>query len=172
MGKAAGIGLLGAAIVAYDHFSGRSKAPPAQPTPSAGPPPPPPGPPPAPAETPDQEMKQTEAQLLIGMMLAAANADGNIDQQETRFILSQMERTGMSPEERAFLEEGLQNPPRPDNLISQIQTPEMAARAYAVSLLAIQVDTDAEREYLADLGRKLGLSEEMVQKIEGQVGTL
>ena len=44
-------------------------------------------------------------------MIAAANADGNIDQQEKNTILRHLRETGVSPEEERFVVQELDNPP-------------------------------------------------------------
>ena len=44
--------------------------------------------------------------------------------------------------------------------------PDLAAQVYSASLMAINVDTDAERKYLAKLGKAMGLSDAVMQNIE------
>ena len=46
----------------------------------------------------------------------------------------------------------------------------MAAQVYAASLLAIEVDTDAERAYLAKLAQKTGLHPMVAQQIQQSMG--
>ena len=46
----------------------------------------------------------------------------------------------------------------------------MAAQVYSASLMAIEVDTDAERSYLDDLARAMGLSPQTAQNIEQLMG--
>ncbi len=52
--------------------------------------------------------------------------------------------------------------------------PDLAAQVYSASLMAINVDTDAERKYLTKLGRAMGLNDAVMQNIEqltaGQAG--
>ncbi len=48
--------------------------------------------------------------------------------------------------------------------------PELAAQIYGASLLAIEVDTPAEEEYLKQLAAAMGLSPEVAQKIHEAVG--
>jgi uncharacterized membrane protein YebE (DUF533 family) len=43
--------------------------------------------------------------------------------------------------------------------VSQVNTPDMAKKVYTVSLLAIEVDTDAERAYMNTLAQQLSLNE-------------
>ena len=181
-----GMGILGVAIAAADHYMKKSsaQAPPAAgasfgsvppaapgaaspPPPGRGPtaaPPPPPGAGPAAASpsalpggvtagTPGQN----DAVLLIRAMIAAANADGAIDQEERQRILDKFRDADLSPEEHSFLVHELFSPATLDGIISQVGSEAMARQVYGVSLLAITLDTDAERAYLQTLGQRLGL---------------
>jgi uncharacterized membrane protein YebE (DUF533 family) len=48
--------------------------------------------------------------------------------------------------------------------------PALAAQVYAASLLAIEVDTPAEKKYLDRLALGLGLKPEVTQRIKEMVG--
>lgn len=177
MGRIAGMGALGLAIAAFDHFVGKSGQP--QPATSAGfvggtpaaaptrassaPPPPPPG-------TPYQQ-QQSDALTLIRAMIAAANADGVIDPDEQKAILDKLDEAGMNPEERNFIRNQLTSPMSIDSVIPQVDTPELARQVYAVSLLAIRVDTKAERDYLRYLQSRLGLEDEAVLELDQALDT-
>lgn len=187
-----GMGLLGVAIAAADHYMKKTspQAPPAPggygssvpPAPGAGAPPPPPGqgmaaappPPPGAGFAPAQPAAppsappggvtagtpaQNDAVLLIRAMIAAANADGAIDQEERQRILDKFRDADLSAEEHSFLVHELFSPASLDAIVSQVGAPELARQVYGVSLLAITVDTDAERAYLQTLGQRLGLSQ-------------
>jgi uncharacterized membrane protein YebE (DUF533 family) len=90
-------------------------------------------------------------------MVAAANADGFLDDAERVRIFSHLERSGLTDEEREFLRQEL-DAPRPLSEIAASATSRAdAEQIYAVSLLAVEVDTDAERAYLEELRRALGI---------------
>lgn len=147
-----GLGLLGVAIAAYEHYSNQQNTtadgamPP--PPPAAGPatPPPPPG---AASALPSP---QQDAVLLIRTMIAAAAADNRIDEAERATILA---RAGAN--DRAFLDAELAAP-RSLSEIARAARPELAESVYAAARLAISVDTEAERDWLARLADALGLS--------------
>jgi len=180
---AVGLGIIGIAIAAFDHYMNKQKAvvPPLQPqapqgagpagwnpasaAPSA-PPPPPPG---VPDSNRSEELRQA-ATLLIRAMIAAANADGSIDEAEKAAILGRLEAAGVSPEERAFVTRELNAPPSVDSLLPAVKTPELAREFYAASLLAVTVDTQAEKDYLHYLRLRLGLSDETALRIEREIG--
>ena len=48
---------------------------------------------------------------------------------------------------------------------SQVKSPETAKKVYTVSLLAIEVDTDAERAYMNTLAQRIGLTESDIDDI-------
>lgn len=102
---------------------------------------------------------QNDAVLLIRAMIAAANADGAIDQEERQRILDKFQGVGLSAEEHTFLVNELFSPATLEGIVAQVSSEAMARQVYGVSLLAIDVDTDAERVYLQTLGQRLGLSQ-------------
>jgi uncharacterized membrane protein YebE (DUF533 family) len=53
---------------------------------------------------------------------------------------------------------------------SATDQPTLAAQIYAASLLAIEVDTAAEKQYLDQLAAGLALSSEVTQRIKDMVG--
>ena len=65
----------------------------------------------------------------------------------------------------------LQSPMATDAIVTGVRgRPELAAQVYSVSLMAIEVDTPAEREYLDRLAASMGLTPEVAQNIEQLVG--
>lgn len=192
-GKAAiGMGILGVAIAAFEHFSEQSKASrndtacpePARSLGSVAPPPPPgapgsvpPGPPsigtgtpPPPPPTASPARAETDPVLLLRAMIAAAYADGSLDDAERGRITSHLERAGLTEEERDFLRRELEAP-RPLHEIAAAATcPADAEQVYAVSLLAVDVDTDAERAYLEVLRRALGIEPGVAADIARGIG--
>ena len=142
-------------------------------TPGRAVPPPPPGSPeasPAPPRpvAPVREASSggdTEAVLLIRAMIAAAYADGHLDEEERERIQSRLDGAGMDAEERAFMEREMAKPVSTAELVAGATTPELAEQVYAASLLAIEVDTAEERGYLAGLARLLGIDDEAVRRL-------
>ena len=99
-------------------------------------------------------------------MIAAAYADGVIDEQERQGILERLDRSGLGSEERMFVLQELLSPRSVEELVQSVGGPEQARDVYAASRCAITVDTDAEREYMRRLGESLGLSEAEIGEIE------
>ncbi|MGA9177135.1 MAG: DUF533 domain-containing protein [Desulfobacterales bacterium] len=196
----AALGLAGVAMEAVEHFMDKSKPPASGPPPSGPPPlqtsvpsqppaalgastpPPPPGatvaappPPPPSASIGSESVDATEAGgqeavLLIRAMIAAANADGVIDEKERNRILKKLETVDLSDQEHSFIVKELLSPAGLQDIVAQVKSPETAKMVYTVSLLAIEVDTDAERTYMNTLAQKLGLNESDLDDIYRTLG--
>jgi uncharacterized membrane protein YebE (DUF533 family) len=121
-------------------------------------------------EAPRETVSESDAIVLVRAMVAAANADGRIDEQEQRRIEQQLERAAVSDEEREFIARELLQPVSVDALAREARTPELAQQIYGASLLAMTADTDAEKSYLQYLADRLGLSREQAAEIHRQLG--
>ena len=157
-----GIGLMGVALAAFEHYQ---QNPPASAPIGATPPPPPPprtsgGPPPPPPAT-----RNADALLLIRAMIVAAQADGRIDDTERARIVEAT--AGLSAAERSFLDAELAAPHAIEQLVAASR-PELAADVYAAASHAIVADSDVERAWLARLGDALRLDAGARQAIENR----
>ncbi len=103
-------------------------------------------------------------------MVAAANADGRIDAQERKAILGRLAEAGLGDEDRSFVLKELEAPPSVEDILSSVETPELARQVYAVSLLAIDVDTPEERDYLHYLRLRLGLDDRVAAELHRRLG--
>jgi uncharacterized membrane protein YebE (DUF533 family) len=182
-----GLGLLGVAMAAYEHY-GKSPgattpavagtAPPpmplagsaAMPPPVPTPPPPPPAAMSAPTRAqPMLDLHKQEAALMVRAMIAASAADGLIDSAERERIVERARGAGDDADTLAFLQTELDNPVSVEQLIAQ--TPRSwAEQVYSASALAIAVDTEAERTYLQRLGNGLGLDARRQLELQTQLG--
>ena len=118
----------------------------------------------APPVTPEQE---AAAGLMLRAMIQAARADGVIDAEERERLLGEM--GDLDPDERRFVEEEMEAPVDPEGLAAQVPK-GLEPEIYAVSLMAIDVDTHAETEHLRRLAHALGLSREEVERAHEEVG--
>ncbi|GBC60469.1 DUF533 domain-containing protein [Desulfonema ishimotonii] len=163
-----GLGLLGVALGAAEHFMKSSSSPEAAPPPPGHMPSVPPPPPPSvrPSAPPIQSPEENNAAiLLIRAMIASANADGVIDTEERTRILEKLEAANLNEEERAFILYELSHPADIGQIIPRVDTPELAEQVYAVSLLAIEIDTEAERDYIRALAEKLNLGQDAMDEV-------
>jgi uncharacterized membrane protein YebE (DUF533 family) len=164
-----GLGLLGIAMAAFEHYGQQNRSGSVSCTtanPGAPPPPPPSGaasvpppPPPATVKTralPVLDEHQQQLVLLIRTMIAAANADGHIDAAERDTLLARARDGGLDEETLAWLEAEIAKPQTLGQVIANARA-ELAAETYAAAALAITVDTEAERRWLDALAHGLKL---------------
>jgi uncharacterized membrane protein YebE (DUF533 family) len=107
--------------------------------------------------------------LLVRAMIAAAAADGQIDAEERGRIMARFEGTGISEEERQFLQRELDAPAGIEELAAAASSPDQALQVYAASLMAITVDSPEEASYLARLAARLRLDPHMVAAVRAQL---
>ena len=84
--------------------------------------------------------------------------------------MERLDSAGLDEEERRFVLAELENPLDLEALVGAVSSPLQAQQVYAVSLLAIEVDTDAERRYLQHLAERLCLSESEVTRLHTDLG--
>ncbi|MEI2420227.1 DUF533 domain-containing protein, partial [Arthrospira platensis SPKY2] len=85
---------------------------------------------------------------IVRSMIAAAKADGHIDNAERERIFGQISQLGLGAEEKAFLFDEIARPLDIDAIVALGVSPQVSIDIYTASLLAIEVDTPAEKAYL------------------------
>lgn len=119
----------------------------------------------------DRKELEQETELVLKAMINAAKADGRIDEEEIHRIVGKLQEAGADAEDQRYVLVQMQKPMETVDLISAVKgRPELAAQVYAASLMAIEVDTPAEKAYLGQLASGLGLTPEVTGKIEQMVG--
>lgn len=113
-----------------------------------------------------QQQAHQQATTFIRAMINAAKADGQIDAEEQQKIVAKLGDVG--PQEATFIREEMARPLNFD-FFADI-TADMAPQVYAVSLMAINVDTAAEVQYLQQLAQGLGLDPQAVNGIHARLG--
>lgn len=117
----------------------------------------------------DQAANNELGLLLVRSMIAVARADGRLDAQERQAIFQKIESLGLDSESQNLLVQEMGHPVDMDAIINSATTPEVAAEIYIASLLAVDVDTAAEKSYLAMLAARLQLPPALVAELENQV---
>jgi len=116
------------------------------------------------------ELDEGRAQLLVRVMIAAANADMRIDQEEHSRIMGKLAEAGANDAARQFVESEMRQPMSIDDIAREASSPDIAAQAYAAALAAIDVDKAMERRFLQTLAQRLQLDAEIVDEIHDQLG--
>jgi uncharacterized protein YidB (DUF937 family) len=119
-----------------------------------------------PEDAPSQR-EEEHAALLLRAMVMAVKADGRIDAGEQKRLMDHLQDADES--EMAFVEEQLRAPVDPQALATD--TPEgQQAQVYLMSVMAIDIDNEAETRYLRDLASALGLDAATVAAIHERLG--
>lgn len=123
------------------------------------------------AEPAREQALEEDAAVIVRAMINAAKADGNIGQAEIDRIVGKLDDDGLSEAEKNFFIAEARRPLDLDAVIASAGgQPEMAAQIYAASLLAVEVDTQAEKQYLQHLAAGLGLHPEVALHIQRSLG--
>ena len=156
-GSVAALGLL--AYKAYGNWQAQQQ----QQQPSA--------PPAAPPRTvnllPAPQVEQHSLAMLQSM-IAAAKADGHLDERERSLVEAELSRISADADTRRWFEDELRKPLDPAAVARAAGSPEMAAEMYLASLLVADETSFMERAYLDELARQLRLPEGLKAELERQ----
>jgi uncharacterized membrane protein YebE (DUF533 family) len=124
---------------------------------------------------PQSEAERAElarsSELVLKAMINAAKADGRVEEKEIRNILGKVQESGADQQALEYLTAELKKPMETENLVAAARgNLELSAQIYSASLLAIEVDTPAEKQYLEELASALGLEAEVTQRIHQELG--
>ncbi len=112
------------------------------------------------------------ALTIVRAMIAAARADGHIDEAERQKIAGRLGDAGLDAEAEQFLLSELGKPVDMDDLVRAAQTEEQRVEIYTASRLTIDPETRAERGYLDQLAGRLNLPDALVDHIEANVASV
>ncbi|MGC1439935.1 MAG: DUF533 domain-containing protein [Burkholderiaceae bacterium] len=117
-----------------------------------------------PEPTPDQN---SQAEIMLRAMINAAKSDGQIDQEEQAKILEHL--GDVTQEEIDFVRNEMAQPLDLDGFVRSVPN-GMQQQVYAMSLLGIKLDSQAEAQYLDRLAQSMGISNSDVNAIHAQIG--
>ncbi len=122
------------------------------------------------SETEREELEQN-AEIVLKAMINAAKADGQIDQGEMQRIVGKLQEGGSDSDAQQYVLTEMSKPLDTQELVAAARNrPELAAQIYGASLLAIEVDTSAEKQYLDQLAAALALEPGVTQQIRNMIG--
>ncbi len=116
----------------------------------------------------DDQSGAGRGQLLVQAMIAAANADGHINEDERKTIRQQIEQLGFSDDAVVMLQSEFADPMTPPRLADRVDSMAAACEVYLLSLLVVNETNPTERAYLARLAAALRLPVELVDDLERQ----
>lgn len=109
------------------------------------------------------------ALTLVRAMIAAANADGHIDEEERKKIADKLALAGIGEEAGQFLNDEIARPLTIDELVAAAHTDAQKLALYTASRLTIDPNTRVERGYLDLLAGRLKLPDALIDHVEATV---
>ena len=109
--------------------------------------------------------------LLIRAMIAAAYADGTLDDEERQRIFTQLGKMDLPPAEQTKVVSELQHPRTLREIASRVDDNETAIEVYLISLMTIDRSCTQGASYLNAMGFILELPPALVQQLHQQVET-
>jgi len=110
---------------------------------------------------------EKQAEVLLRAMLSAAKADGEIDAGEREKLTKHL--GDVSAEEAAFVQQEMAAPVDIQGLVASVPQ-GMEQQVYLMSLTAIDLDSQAEAQYLHQLAQGLGIDQQACNAIHQQLG--
>jgi uncharacterized membrane protein YebE (DUF533 family) len=118
-------------------------------------------------EAPPPPHHEAAAGLMLRAMLQAAKCDGKLDEGEKKKLLEAL--GDASPDDLAFVNRELSTPVDVPGLAKQVPK-GLEQQIYTVSVMAIDLDSQAEAQYLESLATALGLGPREVNAIHAKLG--
>ncbi|MCM2319402.1 Inner membrane protein YebE [compost metagenome] len=112
---------------------------------------------------------EQHSHAILQAVIAAAKADGHIDERERQLIDAEVAKLSHDPQLLAWIDRELHQPLDPAAVARAAQTPEMAAEMYLASLLLVDEQNFMERAYLDELSRQLRLDPGLRSELDRQV---
>ena len=118
-------------------------------------------------EAPADPTAEQQAEICLRAMLYAARSDGEIDAAEQQKITGQI--GDISPEEAEFIRNEMSAPMDVDGFIESVPQ-GMEQQVYLMSILAIDLDSQAEAQYLDKLAKGLNIDQATSNAIHQKLG--
>lgn len=112
---------------------------------------------------------ELHSQGILKALVAAAKADGHVDERERELIEGEFSKLASDSETQHWLHAELNKPLDPAEVARAASTPEMAAEMYVASVLMVDEEHFMERAYLDELARHLKLDPALKAELEAQV---
>ena len=112
---------------------------------------------------------EQHSQAILKALVAAAKADGHVDERERELIDGELSKLNGDPGLRQWLQAELNKPLDPAEVARAATTPEIAAEMYIASLILVDEEHFMERAYLEELAKQLKLDPGLKLELETQV---
>jgi len=112
---------------------------------------------------------EARGRQIIKAMIAAAKADGHIDADEQRKIESEIITMQLPQEMLDFLKSEIHKPLDINDVVAGVDSPQAAAELYVASRIMVGNQNPAEKAYLDQLVKALGMTPEQVETLESEL---
>jgi uncharacterized membrane protein YebE (DUF533 family) len=112
---------------------------------------------------------EQHSEAILRALVAAAKADGHVDERERELIEGEFTRITGDSELQHWLHAELNKPLDPVDVARSARTPEIAAEMYLASVMMVDEEHFMERAYLDELAKQLKLAPELKTELEAQV---
>ena len=112
---------------------------------------------------------ELHSQAILKALVAAAKADGHIDDRERQLIEGEFTKLDNDQELQHWPHAELNKPLDPADVARAASTPEMAAEMYIASVMLVDEESFMEKSYLDELARQLKLEPGLKVELEKQV---
>lgn len=112
--------------------------------------------------------QEQHSQAMLTAMIAAAKADGHLDERERGLLQAELQRVQADEATHQWAARAIDKPPSAAEVAALAQGPEMAAEIYLASVLVIDESNPAERRYLDELAQGLRLAPSLKADLEAK----
>jgi uncharacterized membrane protein YebE (DUF533 family) len=111
---------------------------------------------------------EAHSHAILRAMIAASKADGTIDAEEQAMITAEINRHTDDPELQQWLQAEVAKPLNAAEVAQSATEPGIAAEMYLASVMVVDGQQDAERDYLDQLAAALNLEPQLQAQLEQQ----
>ncbi|MET0846563.1 MAG: tellurite resistance TerB family protein [Pseudomonas sp.] len=104
---------------------------------------------------------EDHSHAILRALIAAAKADGRIDESEKQMISTEIGRHTDDPALQQWLDDEVARPLDAADVAQSATDPGMASEMYLTSVMLVDDQQDAERNYLDELAAALGIEPEL-----------
>ncbi|WP_282396122.1 tellurite resistance TerB family protein [Pseudomonas sp. PS01298] len=111
---------------------------------------------------------EAHSHAVLRALIAAAKADGEIDEKERQLISNEVRRHTDDPQLQQWLDAEIAKPLDAADFAEFAEDPAVAAEMYVASVLLVDDQQEAERNYLDDLAGQLQIDPQLQLLLEQQ----
>ena len=106
------------------------------------------------------------ARLLLKSMIAAAAADGHFDANEMHRIRNQLRASNLTEEDKRYMDSSLSQPASISEIANEAVTLALGMEVYMAARLVIELDSQAEHQWLNTLATELKLEPDLRAQVD------